>query len=49
MVDRVETGIGAVNRVEEREKVNAAEKTAKLSFEQTMQIGDRPPRSGRRT
>jgi hypothetical protein len=42
VVDRVEPGVGLVDRVEERQDVHAAERALQGALEQGLQTGERP-------
>ncbi len=42
MIDRIEPGVGAVDRVEERQDVHAAEGPLQRSIEQPLQIAEGP-------
>ena len=42
VIDRIETGIGAINRVKEREHVHASKRTVTRALEQLLQIAGRP-------
>ena len=49
VVDRIEAGVGAVDRIEERQDVHAAERVAQRAVEQPREVAERRRRTaGRR-
>ena len=44
VVDRIEAGVGAVDRMEERQHVDAAERAGERTVEQPLQIAERAAR-----
>jgi hypothetical protein len=44
VIDRIEPGVGAIDRVKERQHVHASKRTVKSAVEQELQIAHRPAR-----
>ena len=47
VIDRVEAGVGAVDRMEERQHVDAAERPGERTVQQPLEVAERAP--GRRS